>query len=375
MAWRTRAAVNTLVLAMVASSGVAQECVVWRQKVAEGTTARSGHGLAYFGFPEEIVLLIGGTADETPKTVDAWDGWQWTPHSDFATQLRTGHTVGSYRIGGSRAVVFGGWDGKQILGDTWTWNGSAWIERAPNATPSPRMDHAMGSQEIDGSRSIMFGGWDGAQFLGDSWRWWGGNWEKVASDGPSARAQHAMASFRPYGVIVLFGGWDGENTLGDTWEWDYHNLTWTLLDDIGQSPPPRKGHAMAYCELLDRLILFGGRDQDGNLLDDTWMFDGERWQQLDIPGPSMREEHAMASAYRDGLIVLTGGRDENGELADTWELLNPADYDRDRFLGTADLRLFLLDWSDGHPRTDMNTDGVVDTLDLIEFLRFWNESC
>ena len=54
----------------------------------------------------------------------------------------------------------------------------------------------------------MFGGFDGGA-LGDTWEWDGGAWIQVGTGTPPARWAHGMTYDSARGVVVMFGGFDG----------------------------------------------------------------------------------------------------------------------------------------------------------------------
>ncbi len=86
------------------------------------------------------------------------------------------------------------------------------------------------------------------------------------------------------------------------------------------SPGPRWGHAIAYDEARDRLILFGGQRDRKTALADTWLWDGRGWTQAPVPGPAARSYAAMAYDPRRARVVLHGGREHLEEAGgDTWE--------------------------------------------------------
>jgi len=81
----------------------------------------------------------------------------------------------------------------------------------------------------------MFGGRRvGSAYLGDTWEWNGSSWTQVATTGPSARWEHAMAYDSLRGRIVLFAGF---NTLDDTWEWDSQYLAYARTFGAGCGSP------------------------------------------------------------------------------------------------------------------------------------------
>ncbi len=55
-------------------------------------------------------------------------------------------------------VLFGGLDdNNKILGDTWAWDGKAWIEIKPKDKPNARRAHSMACQASN-QKVFLFGG-------------------------------------------------------------------------------------------------------------------------------------------------------------------------------------------------------------------------
>ena len=106
--------------------------------------------------------------------------------------------------------------------------------------------------------------------------------------------------------VVLFGGEASDGSLSDdTWLWN--GKVWDLLPASQTvAPPPREMASMAFDPYLHQLILFGGRGAGGQLLDDTWAWNGYSWYELAGPGPGPRESAALAFDP-DGNLVLFGG--------------------------------------------------------------------
>jgi hypothetical protein len=105
----------------------------------------------------------------------------------------------------------------------------------------------------------------------------------IGSDlAPPPRDLTAMVYFPPLREVVLFGGSDQNGrTLGDTWAFDQHG--WRQLHPA-TSPLPRAQFAMAYDSPLREIVLYGGCTVCGSdgfhLVQDTWAFDGTTWRQL-----------------------------------------------------------------------------------------------
>ena len=93
---------------------------------------------------------------------------------------------------------------------------------------------------------------------------------------PGQRAHHAMAYDSKRGVTVFFGGEIGktgsEAYFNDTWEYDGNQ--WHLITIVGDIPPARSLHSMAYDPVSKRVLMYGGFAGGEYGLDDTWAYQG-----------------------------------------------------------------------------------------------------
>lgn len=143
-------------------------------------------------------------------------------------------------------------------------------------------------------------------------------WEQLSPlAAPSARYQHAMVFDAKRGEVVLFGGRNNDGVLlNDTWVWN--GTTWTQKMPA-TSPPARQDitHAMAYDAAREVVVLFGGYKQPSNL-GDTWTWNGATWtQQQPADAPAARSGHALAYDAARQEVVLYGGNGNNSP-GDTW---------------------------------------------------------
>lgn len=145
-------------------------------------------------------------------------------------------------------------------------------------------------------------------------------WQALPAAPPElTRYGAAMVYDEAREVVVLFGG----ATLGadgkaapqnDTWLWD--GKTWRRMQPANP-PSPRAFHAMVYDPARRVTLLFGGSSDDGATgLDDTYVWDGERWSPANVnPRPAARCKHSLAFDADRKVVVLYGG----SEQRDTWE--------------------------------------------------------
>ncbi|MDJ0868022.1 MAG: kelch repeat-containing protein [Myxococcota bacterium] len=246
--------------------------------------------------------------------------WNAFLRLDPAPRPRTQHAL-AYGPRLEQDVLFGGL-GNDLLNDTWLWDGASWDLANPSEPPRPRRDHAMAAHRERGG-IVLFGGLltvpgDGPVASRETLVFDGAEWQRPEPpNAPPPRHGHAMAEDRASGLVVLFGGRDesGEE-LGDTWVWDGDD--WRELSSK-ENPRPRAQHAMAYDPDSGEIVLFGGESQ-GAVLGDTWVWRRGEWQPVrPATSPLERAAHAMASHDRACGVVLFGGRDPNGRpLNDTW---------------------------------------------------------
>ena len=91
--------------------------------------------------------------------------------------------------------------------------------------------------------------------------------------------------------------------------------------DTALRPAARWGHVFIYNPVYKHILLFGGSgSRGGAFFDDTWIWEDEKWKQLDIPGPSARGFCAVAFHKKRKTIILHGGRGNDGIInSDMWE--------------------------------------------------------
>ncbi len=262
--------------------------------------------------------------------------------------FRAGPVVARAALAGDIAraevVLFGGVDeggaaaALAPVGDTWTFDGEQWRERAPSRRPPARHGAAM-AYDVDADLTVLFGGTgEGGTLLDDTWVWDGADWTLVdaidAPDAPSARTGAGLASLASTAPgLLLFGGETTGGVDDETWRFDALALTWTLIDvaATGDVPPARADFAITSDAIRGGVILFGGAT-DGAPLDDVWLFAEDSWSELSIgAGVGAPEAQAGATLFFDvarGVPVFVG-TDAAGVAAvaraidddDTWSAL------------------------------------------------------
>eukprot|EP01062_Namystynia_karyoxenos_P073481 TRINITY_DN70275_c0_g1_i1.p1 TRINITY_DN70275_c0_g1~~TRINITY_DN70275_c0_g1_i1.p1 ORF type:complete len:406 (+),score=124.24 TRINITY_DN70275_c0_g1_i1:91-1218(+) len=180
----------------------------------------------------KVMLVFGGWQPQADAhSAQLWEydlrerRWTQLQPTSETRELRPRPRCGHCAAGGPWGmVVWGGWDGNEVLGDGWHLSAAAsgqwqWLQLTdPDAVaPRPRRSAAMATLPQPGTDQatiFMHGGSDGAQRLGDLWRLSGSTaggwvWREVSCTGtitPPPREGHAMAIDRERRQLVLFGG-------------------------------------------------------------------------------------------------------------------------------------------------------------------------
>jgi hypothetical protein len=119
------------------------------------------------------------------------------------------------------------------------------------------------------------------------------------------------------GNVVLFGGQDNTGAyLNDTWIWD--GTDWIQQFPL-VSPSPRDTY-MAIDEATNNVVLFGGNN-GGEYLNDTWTWDGvaKTWTKQNPPASPSARISALTYDRATHTVVLFGGAyASNAAYGDTW---------------------------------------------------------
>ncbi len=115
--------------------------------------------------------------------------------------------------------------------------------------------------------------------------------------------------------MLLFGGTDN---YGNTWLWNVHG--WTLAHP-STSPSGRFDAAIAYDPATHVVMMYGGRVAAGQLVDDTWAWDGNTWTELDAGTGSPPPDEGGAMAWDERLatmVLVVPGPSAAAPQPETW---------------------------------------------------------
>lgn len=203
------------------------------------------------------------------------------------------------------------------FGELWRWRlaepEKGWV-RVPVLGPRPtaRSD-AIWVWDSLRRNFLLAGGVDTAfTFLTDTWRFDPGalSWTDIGTTGLAGRFPQTGVYDKARDRVVRFGGWDtGFLPQQDTQLFDPDGKTWTTPSFSLALPLVRAGHGMAYDELRQLTIVFGGTTTAAVEIGDTWAYPvaGEWAEQLSTISPSPRRLMIMAYHPRLRGVVVSHG--------------------------------------------------------------------
>lgn len=237
--------------------------------------------------------------------------------------VRNAHAM-TYDSDRGKVILFGGADESKVCEDTWEWAGKRWTlvsseGPGPRTFPAMAYDHLRRVVVLFGGNRVLFGrSQDENRFLNDTWEWDGHSWRQTKVVGPSPRAEAAIAFDGKRGRMVLFGGHNRSgiagSRLGDTWEWD--GKKWIEMKVTG--PTHRNGAAMVYDSVRGKIVLFGGSTAE-SVSGETWEWDGKQWTQNQAALVQGRFNCVMAYDSARQKVIRFGGRYAGKPIGDTWE--------------------------------------------------------
>jgi N-acetylneuraminic acid mutarotase len=302
---------------------------------------RSNSTMIYAG-NGRVILFAGDNADDG-FLGDMWmynvfaNTWTEITYEGTETPGERNNPRITY-IENDKILLFGGnnivWT-KDELNDTWIFdlNTKEWTDVTPTGTnPPPRHSHELAY--IGNDKVILFGGTDASNYFNDVWEFdtSTNEWTELMANDPSptgqpdVRSSHTM-SYIGDNKLLVFGGSQWVSDLiyfDDTWIYDVSSNTWTEI--TGATPPlDRQGHGMAYDDVNDKVVVFGGfSDTASDEMDDTWEFDvaTETWTETDTStSPQKRSSLRMVYTGNSRIIMFGGdeGFNPSTYYENTWE--------------------------------------------------------
>jgi hypothetical protein len=324
----------------------------WQRLVTSGggPGARFGQTLAYDAQTRELLAFGGADASGVMRN-DLWrlslETLEWGRIVPPLLSPGAQRHAGIWDTATSRFVLLGGDQGAGITGDAFTRpvdSQTFWQTTTPEGMPlPPRRDLA--SVYLPARRSLVCFGGEGpapgeqdsttwtvsvpTQFPAESFRVETLTFDTLVVDSvpippavPRRRLGAAFIHDRALDRCVLYGGQIGAALTGEVWGLLMSPVPhWKQIEAHGINPLARKGHAIAYDPIGQRMVLFGGQGRTAQ----TWSFtltDTMRgtWAQMSLVNPPATYGHTASYDARARRVIVFGGIQSGAPVNALWQL-------------------------------------------------------
>ena len=231
-------------------------------KIAPRTTPGSK---VSFGFAcsEKICLLVGGSPGGDETWVYSQGNANWTKlncRRDLCPSTRVYPTL-VYDASHQNFVLFGGQSGRINLGDTYLFDPDAmtWTLAEPGSDAMPGR-YLAGAVAVDGG-VLMYGGvnWRvSGNHLDDMHFWDGSAWSLVTQSGNSPGPLYGQGMVYDGSRVIMAGGSAYDDGTANQEAWSFSNGTWSTFALTCDRTPVRNASQMAYDQVSNTLVFFGG---------------------------------------------------------------------------------------------------------------------
>ena len=273
-----------------------------------------------------------------------------TPSTTGTNPSPRGSTTQVYDAESDQIIMFGGQSGNMnretsFNNETWAYDvkSNKWTQMKPDNAPSKRAGDSL-AYDAESDRVILFGGlaYDKNRLnwgLTDTWAYdYNTNTWKEMAKGPANHLGARLAYDAESDRVILFGGISMVDIIyvNDTWAYDFNTNTWTEMKPK-TSPRGRNFQAMTYDSKADRVLVWGGLDeQEEKPVDESvWAYDFNKnsWTEMkpgDGAHPAGRDYSKIVYNAKADRTILYGGNRGGTETwsfdynTNTWTKLEPA---------------------------------------------------
>jgi N-acetylneuraminic acid mutarotase len=191
-------------------------------------------------------------------------------------------------------------------------------------SPCPRFYHAcaivQSKDNTEHLRMLVFGGY-GQTILNDTYayRFDSNQWTKnltQSENAPTARYGHTLVAMDSKASILFGGKVNDDEYLNDMWRFDITDKKWTKIEQT--NPIKSRAHHTSIVH-NNTMYVFGGSDEE-SIFDELWAFDIDSctWtnQTQTENWPSPRDNHT--SILFNDCIIMFGGMDNEGSMDELW---------------------------------------------------------
>lgn len=304
--------------------GVSNDTMVWNgQNWTELTLARAAGSLFGYGLAHDptrnMTVLYGGASTFESDFTFRLSGNRWVVISNLHEPGPRTQFVLQPRLDGEGLLLFGGQSAVDFFRDLWTLEKFEW--RQIEGTEASQSSCTSPVSAIDPQREVL------VILCGDSstLEFDGQEWKRVTTPGPMARRFSMMAWDPISRRVIMYGGIDDFGSyVADTWTWN--GTEWKKLDLKKENRPRARMLATMFTDpVTNQIILAGGIGRPGfdspfERYEDQWRFDGSKWVEMNPTQKLPQRYGAQVAVDPVGNRVLVfGGKSSQEEyLNDLW---------------------------------------------------------
>jgi N-acetylneuraminic acid mutarotase len=116
--------------------------------------------------------------------------------------------------------------------------------------------------------------------------------------------------------MYIFGGFVLGSRTNSIYKYTFQTSTWDHMQIFGHMPQKRSGHSAVVHGTT--MVVFGGKDEENNKLNDIWLFhfDTHRWEEIVVEEPPLSRSGHSSCIYKDFLVIFGGIHEVTKELDD-----------------------------------------------------------
>ncbi len=304
--------------------GAASNTPYWTNLTAGPAPSPRALAAMTYDWTDHYDLLFGGLGPYGPlNDTWTWANGVWTnitstagapPAGQFGMAMTYDAADGDVLAFGCSPSTYQG-----VCNDTWSFSHGKWGEVMAVDSPSVPWPTSGLSMTYDATDSYVF---LYSVVGGQTWKYSGGVWTPFANTTNGTRFipgpdLDGVATYDAQdGYVLFFGsqvGCSGCDAFG-SYTWKFSGGVWTnITASVGSPPPARFTSSMVYDNSSGGVLLFGGSNDIGAPLNDTWLFQGGTWHNVSSsPSPPARYEESIAYDPTNAGAVIFGGIGQSG---------------------------------------------------------------
>lgn len=117
--------------------------------------------------------------------------------------------------------------------------------------------------------------------------------------------------------MIIYGGFVNGIRVSEIYRYFFKENKWEFVQPLSQeAPPKRAGHSAVMYG--DSMVVFGGKDEENNKLNDLWEFNmsSYQWTHLSYDEPPLSRSGHSACLYKDYMMIFGGIHEVTKELDD-----------------------------------------------------------